>query len=305
MNMNNNTTFSIVDRARIQQIYPEKGLMSCPVACYKGMTVEPSIEVGGVVFGFSNGKITDVSRVLKQLPTYNTYGAKESDKRIGLDTLKLKTPQPIPNELIAAFPAAYLDIQIDHVKGELDFYSQVVPINSLLGKALWVLVQAEVQPIFSKLSEHQRIDDFLDQQELYRILDSQILSADMKVRILEAFFKRGEFRKAVERLQPSCPLTGATDYREICFITPWRDANIEEKVDPNNALLIDSSLLDDVRLGIIHFEANGYIQVSSRVGMEPFCGSVFPAENDFPMFNFNNEQQKYLKRHKEEVFLGH
>ena len=120
------------------------------------------------------------------------------------------------------------------------------------------------------------------------------MSTDEKRLHQDAYLKQGVFREAVENLLPICPITGEEEGREICRIIPWHLADDEEKLDPNNALLIRESLIDDFRLGMIHFESNGYIQVSSRCGFAAFGGTEFPATDCFPLWKFNADQQRYL-----------
>lgn len=253
----NLSTFGFFDWDTIQQVTTESGLLSCPVSDAQPYAQPAEIAPGGIIFGVTGGTITDVGLVRTHLASRRGWGP-ACHPRIGLDTYQLPEPMRIQDDIAALFPMRS-SANADARNGKLAEGELVTPIPSPLGEALWNSVRDQAESVVIAASAGQAIADFLDQQAMFEILSRRDLSPADKRQFQQAYLKQGDFRAAVERLQPICPISGLEDGREICRITPWHRASDPEKLDPNNALLLRTSLIDDFRLGMLHFEPDGYI----------------------------------------------
>jgi len=130
---------------------------------------------------------------------------------------------------------------------------------------------------------------------------------------------QGVFRKNVEAIETSCRLTGITNAQLLIasHIKPWRSCkSADERLDGMNGLLLtpDADRLFD--RGFITFEDDGGVDVSPavsesdliRLGFSEIARKSFgfgEATVRWGAGHFQAEQLKYLKFHREEVFLRH
>lgn len=298
-------------------IGPEKGLIS--IACHTVAPdeIDPAAAEGAVVFGISDNTVREVGISRCRLDGFGGYVnetvmVRTEDSairhqrgrkfRVGLDMLALDTPIELDPVVRASMP------ELQSTQRERARVTDAVPITPLAGQAIWARVRAQVLPVFAALADGQRVGEFLDQQALHAMLARHDLGADQKAAMAEAFHGRGAFRAALEARGYGCPFSydwdePGCDNLRVCFIKPWRLATDAEKVDPNNALLIEERLADAFTFGALTMTPDGCPWKSSLVGPEFFeYVTGLRADDEFPEVVFTPEQQRYLRYHNEHVF---
>lgn len=134
-------------------------------------------------------------------------------------------------------------------------------------------------------------------EESFRTLDETTREAVINSRI-----GQGQFREALKRLWGGCAVTGC-DIAEVLkasHIKPWRISTNEERLNPYNGLLLVPNLDSAFDRGLISFDDNGSILISSVLSEES-CLQL--GINSSMNLRQSGEQSKvYLKFHRENIF---
>lgn len=131
------------------------------------------------------------------------------------------------------------------------------------------------------------------------------IKATEKDAIIKARIGQGIFRQRIlDKYHNKCLITGIDDTSLLIasHIKPWRSANNNERISVENGLLL-SPLYDKMfDIGLLTFDVNMRIVVSSRLSSENAnlinidCNKIFINEP-------SNELCENLKYHREKVFL--
>ncbi|MGE3595805.1 MAG: HNH endonuclease [Dehalococcoidia bacterium] len=113
---------------------------------------------------------------------------------------------------------------------------------------------------------------------------------------------QGVYRKNLEQIETACRLTGCRDPRHLraSHIKPWKDSSDAEKLDGNNGLLLAPHVDHLFDGGWITFEDDGTMKVSRSLG--PALLRQWGLPESAKAGGFNEEQKRYLKYHREQVF---
>lgn len=166
-----------------------------------------------------------------------------------------------------------------------------------LGEGFWGLknmksnLKCDIPPIITR--------------EINRIITNDTIKATEKDAIIKARIGQGIFRqKILDKYHNKCLITGIDDTSLLIasHIKPWRSANNNERISVENGLLL-SPLYDKMfDIGLLTFDVNMRIVVSSRLSSENAnlinidCNKIFINEP-------SNELCENLKYHREKVFL--
>jgi hypothetical protein len=299
--------YGIYDIKGRTDLCPTEGLLTYRVNMSAVRSEISRLEKGDIVFGLRDNTIHEVGFIV-----HNNYDDLFEDE-IGethwarIDTLKLDQPVKILESIRISYVTemAAAALQAHPEKTVSEYLCAITP---LLGKAIWDLVNDQVAPVFQGLAPEELIRDFLDRRALHLLQARAELSNFQKSQMLDAFYRRGVFRAALEQRGPVCPFTAETDPEklEICFIKPWRLASDAEKIDPNNAIWVHYLLVEEFESGVLALEPDGVFQVSAQVNYWAcFNGSVLPAADEVIPVHFSREQSKYLDYHMKNIFMNY
>mgnify|MGYP003672610612 CR=1 FL=1 len=110
---------------------------------------------------------------------------------------------------------------------------------------------------------------------------------------------QGYFRqRLLERFSHKCAVSGVTipDVLVASHIVPWRDATDQERLDPNNGILLSPSYDALFDRHLISFEDNGTLLVSGSVSNSDL--SSLGISSDFKL-DVSEGMRPYLERHRE------
>ena len=114
------------------------------------------------------------------------------------------------------------------------------------------------------------------------------------------------FRQRVCQREPRCRVTGVTNnssyYRVASHIKPWSHSNSQERLDGNNGLLLAPHIDLLFDKGLISFENDGTLLISSRADIESLRLMGVPVDESFNAGDFSQQQQHYLKYHRDRIF---
>lgn len=103
------------------------------------------------------------------------------------------------------------------------------------------------------------------------ISETKVLSETEKMTIIKARIGQGTYReKLLEKYEQKCIVTGIDkSYLLIAsHIKPWSICNNDERIDTENGLILCPNMDKLFDCGLISFENNGKMLISSFVGME-------------------------------------
>ena len=110
----------------------------------------------------------------------------------------------------------------------------------------------------------------------------------------------------MEVLEPHCRITGLNDRRLLVasHIKPWRVCQTsDERLDGANGLLLAPHVDRLFDLGLISFEQDGRVIVSTEVKAEVLkCLGIFDNING-GVGRFLRRQEVYLAYHRQNIFL--
>jgi hypothetical protein len=114
---------------------------------------------------------------------------------------------------------------------------------------------------------------------------------------------QGVFRDNVESREPKCRITGVSNprYLRASHIKPWRKSSDVEKIDGNNGLMLAPHVDFLFDRGLISFEDDGRLIVSTQIEVGTLKSWGIPTEMNVGIFS--PEQAVYLKFHRENVLI--
>jgi hypothetical protein len=120
-----------------------------------------------------------------------------------------------------------------------------------------------------------------------------------KKQLIDARLGQGNFRRGLEaRWHNSCAVTGI-ELREVLrasHIQPWRDSKNDERLDPENGLLLRADLDALFDKYLISFEESGKILLSDRVKR----AAVLNSKTSYHLRDKLKKSEKaFLKKHRE------
>jgi putative restriction endonuclease len=133
-------------------------------------------------------------------------------------------------------------------------------------------------------------------------IDSSIvLDTTEKELIIKSRIGHSAFKKALLSIRKKCNLCGVSDERFLLasHIKPWSQSNHQERLDVNNGLILcpnHDALFDK---GYISFDDDGKILISDSLDE---ATKVFLNINEIMKIKMNEEQQIYMKWHRENIY---
>ncbi|MDC5810307.1 HNH endonuclease [Vibrio europaeus] len=143
-----------------------------------------------------------------------------------------------------------------------------------------------------------------DERVLELIKKDPALAETERTAIVQARVGHGHYRDALLELEKKCRVTGTTDscFLRASHIKPWRLSNNQERVDPNNGLLLAPHIDVLFDQGWISFDVKGQLMVSdSNIATQLTLWNI-PLE--FCIGNLNPAQQAYMQYHLNFIYKG-
>lgn len=116
---------------------------------------------------------------------------------------------------------------------------------------------------------------------------------------------QSSFRDALLRKWKTCSVTGISNPVLLIasHIQPWRECQVQQKLDPENGLLLAAHLDKLFDSGLITFDRDGSIMVSSELS-EVDRHLMNITENMFLRETLSDDAQAYMEFHRDRIFKG-
>jgi len=140
-------------------------------------------------------------------------------------------------------------------------------------------------------------------RDLAEIYGSRDTTDTEKQALVQTRVGQGPFRDALIRIWGKCSVTGCRNLSALraSHIKPWQFSNDQERLDPYNGFLLIPNLDVLFDCGLITFEADGSIRISSLLSDED--KRILRVSGDMRM-KPKEQNELYLDYHRGAVFRG-
>jgi putative restriction endonuclease len=268
---------------------------------------------GDVVFSFAEAAIRAVGIVLARAheaprPVEPEIVDDQRDDTLGWQMpvrfreLKIPLhPKDHAAALAAVLPKRHSPIQANGDDNEALYLAAVPePMAAVLRRLLGAQIDSAERRI--KDSVGAEFSDDIAEARLQHRADLGWLKKETLIRARRG---HGRYRQELEKVETGCRLTGLIDRRHLraSHIKPWRVANDDEKLDPNNGLLLSPHAEHLFDRGYISFTDDGELLVSKF--LNPVVLSDWGLQAPLKTKPFSAQQCVYLAYHRDHVFEGH
>jgi putative restriction endonuclease len=277
---------------------------------YNNMT---RLTPGDVVYSFADEAIRAIGVVLghvREVPKPAAFavavgqGGQSIGRHVSVRFREIGTPlhpRDHVSELVPVLPKKRSPIRVDG-DAHSGWYLSAVPeaMAAVLRRLLGSQAEVAEREIVESLGS-----DFLDDVEEERIQQRPDLGTLEKETLIQARRGHGRYRQTLEGVETGCRVTGLIDRRHLRarHIKPWNESNDQEKLDPNNGLLLSPHVDHLFDRGYISFTDQGEMLVSKS--LNPVVFEAWGLSVPSRMKPLNAKQCGYLAYHRAEVFEKH
>jgi hypothetical protein len=180
----------------------------------------------------------------------------------------------------------------------------LAPVPVAMATALRRLLGQQVELAEGKIRESLG-PQFSDDTEEARLQARADLRPAEKEMLIRARRGHGRYRQDLEKIETGCRLTGLIDRRHLraSHFKPWCVSNDDEKLDPDNGLLLSPHVHHLFDRGYISFTDDGELLVSKF--LNPVVLSDWGLTASIKPKAFSPKQRVYLDYHRTHVFQKH
>ena len=180
--------------------------------------------------------------------------------------------------------------------------------NDLLLQVKYLLVEKGIEDvtllnahsfvwIISKMNDEKVIKKFNNDQVPYKQLEKKDRESVIKARNGQGLFRRLILRYWLKSSVTDC---GCQSVLIASHIKPWAKCNTVEAIDQYNGLLLTPNLDKLFDQGLISFNDNGTIIISSRINNDDL--SILGINNKMSLRYIETHHLKYLEYHRKNIF---
>ena len=116
---------------------------------------------------------------------------------------------------------------------------------------------------------------------------------------------QGKFRTNLLSIEHACRVTGVDNPAHLIasHTKPWRDSNNDERLDPENGLMLTPTIDHLFDRGFISFENNGDLIISPVSHQESMHKMGLPDNHQLNVGEFTDGQKYYLNWHRDSILL--
>jgi len=282
------------------------------------------IQPGGVVFSYANAAIIAVGVAKTHCYSFpkpmefGNAGIYWSNEGWKVDVQYRKLVNPVRtmdhiDHLRPLLPTTKSPIRPEDGRGNQAYLFQ---IDQPLALALAHLIDGQTVAIVSgnNLSDSLQSVDTIDahikeweDKVQQSILMSEGISETVKETLIKARRGQGKFRELLLSREPKCRITGVDKPEHLIasHIKPWRSANNDERLDPENGFMLTPTIDHLFDKGFISFENDGSIllaDVADRNAMAQMgvIGQSAPKN----IGRIHDGQKSYLDWHRASILLS-
>jgi predicted restriction endonuclease len=127
-----------------------------------------------------------------------------------------------------------------------------------------------------------------------------------RLSLIESRVGQGRFRKELSKLEKECRITKVDRFEHLIasHIKPWRDGDNDERLDPENGLMLTPTIDHLFDKGFIAFDEKGKVLIAEVADKISLNKMGVPPTVDSMSKGFSKGQRSYLDYHREFIFLN-
>lgn len=281
------------------------------------------VQPSDIIFSYANAKIIAVGIAkthcysFPKPQEFGKAGINWSDEGWKVDVLYRKLTSPVRTmdyieHLRPLLPSKYSPMKSKDGSSNLAYLFQ---IDKVLALALARLIDQKTVDLVNgySIADTNDLADTIDIHiEAWEnkieddIQQSSSITTTEKETLVKARRGQGKYREQLLLLESKCRITGVNKREHLIasHIKPWRSANNNERLDPENGFMLTPSIDHLFDKGFIGFENDGSIllaDVSNRDSLEKMgvIGNAAPTN----IGSLRNNQKKYIEWHRENILL--
>lgn len=176
-------------------------------------------------------------------------------------------------------------------------------IADLMGAARYKSSEAAIRRLVDSYLDILIYLDSADETEsnyILSVINSREVPTTDKRRVITGRVGQATYRDRLDKLwHGRCAVTGATLLLNASHIKPWALASDQERLDPFNGLLLSPVYDRAFDQGLITFEDDGRMRISSRLAADMRALSITPSAS---IKRLNSLSHPYLAFHREHVY---
>lgn len=139
------------------------------------------------------------------------------------------------------------------------------------------------------------------EEDIEAIVTNPAIDTTEKTQLINSRLGQGQYRKSLTDYWKCCSVTGYSDTRMLVasHIKPWSHSSNSERLDIFNGLLLVPNLDKTFDRGLISFEGNGKILISTSLQQPNALGI-----NDRMSVPLVKDHQAYMKYHRTNLFIS-
>lgn len=179
-------------------------------------------------------------------------------------------------------------------------------IALLIGAPLLDVLESPPSVARDLSHEDNPIQERWERRIASEIRQQQGLSSTEREQIIDARVGQGRFRSLVYRCERRCRVTlvDRPEHLIASHIRPWRHADNQQRLDPENGFMLTPNVDHLFDRGFITFSSRGKLIYSPSVDRESVLRMGFDPDVALDVGGFSSQQRQYLEFHRDEVFLS-
>ena len=151
---------------------------------------------------------------------------------------------------------------------------------------------------------------YKEQKRWEDLIESEIVQEEknetVRTALVESRIGQGRFRKELSKIEKACRVTNVDRYEHLIasHIKPWRVGSNDERLDPENGLMLTPSVDHLFDKGFITFDDDGQVVLAEVAHKESLKRMGVPPIRDLKLKGFTESQRDYLDFHRNFIFLS-
>ncbi len=283
-----------------------------------------TVQQGDIVFSYAKSQIIAIGVAQTHCYTFpkpiefGNAGANWSEEGWKVDVRYQKLENPIRtidhiDEIRALLPISYSPL-----KSENGYANQAYLFEIDKPLALWLARNIDSHAVnlvtdlavkdatFAEHTVESNIQEWED-RVVASLTESENLSATQKEAVILARRGQGRFRAEVMARERECRITGVSKPEHLIasHIKPWRSADNDERLDPENGFMLTPTIDHLFDKGFISFENNGGLILADTADRDAMHRmGIIGSRSELPRASISEDKKYYLDWHRKNTLLS-
>jgi putative restriction endonuclease len=179
-------------------------------------------------------------------------------------------------------------------------------IALLIGAPVLQLLESTPSVARDALREDNPVQERWERKIVADLRQLATVTETEREQLIDARVGQGRFRALVYDREKVCRVTRVDrpEHLIASHIRPWRHSGNDERLDPENGLMLTPNIDHLFDRGFITFESGGRLVVSPAADHVSLVRMGLDPDANLEVGGFSSGQKHHLEFHREEIFLG-